>query len=210
MKAFLLALLLPFVICFFSAQTHSQQRAGGRPGLLDFYQLNLSWSPEFCYSKPENPECAGHRGFIVHGLWPQFRRGGWPEFCSGQPGLSNPSQMLDLMPDLHLIQHEWSAHGTCSGLNADEYFNLIRRTFTALKMPSQFVRPARQFSISPGDLKQAFEQVNPGLTDTDMAVTCRGAYLVAVEIFVTKDGRPTPCSGMRDCRAAMLRVPKVQ
>jgi ribonuclease T2 len=205
MKAFLI-LLIGLLIAM---QALGQQRSGGQPGVFDYYQLNLSWSPEFCYSKPDNPECSGHHGFIVHGLWPQFRSGGWPEFCGRQPGPSNPNQMLDIMPDPHLVQHEWSAHGTCSGLRADDYFSLIHRTFAALKIPQQFVRPTRQFSITPGTLKQAFAQANPGLNETDIAISCKGAYLVAVEICVTKDGKPTPCSGMRDCRAGILRVPKV-
>ena len=206
MKAFLIVLIGLVV----TMQALGQQRSGGQPGVFDYYQLNLSWSPEFCYSKPDNPECSGHHGFIVHGLWPQFRNGGWPEFCGRQPGPSNPSQMLNIMPDAHLVQHEWSAHGTCSGLKADDYFSLIQRTFARLKIPQQFIRPARQFSIAPGALKQAFAQVNPGLDETDIAITCKGPYLVAVEICVTKDGKPTPCSGMRDCRTGVLRVPKVE
>jgi ribonuclease T2 len=209
MKPYCLIFFIPLISLLFPMEARSQQHSGGQAGVFDYYQLNLSWSPEFCYSKPDNPECSGHHGFIVHGLWPQFRNGGWPEFCGRQPGPAKPNQMLDIMPDPHLVQHEWSAHGTCSGLNADDYFSLIRRTFTSLKIPQQFVRPARQFSVSPGSLKQAFVQANPGLNEADMAITCRGAYLVAVEICVTKEGKPTPCSGMRDCRAGMLRVPKV-
>jgi ribonuclease T2 len=204
------ASLIPLIGLLIATQSLGQQRSGGQPGVFDYYQLNLSWSPEFCYSKPDNPECSGHHGFIVHGLWPQFRSGGWPEFCGRQPGPGNPNQMLDIMPDPHLIQHEWSAHGTCSGLKADDYFNLIHRTFSALKIPQQFVRPARQFSITPSALKQAFAQANPGLNETDIAISCKGPYLVAVEICVTKDGKPTPCSGMRDCRTGMLRVPRVE
>jgi ribonuclease T2 len=169
----------------------------------------MSWSPEFCFSKPDNPECSGHYGFIVHGLWPQFRNGGWPESCGQQPGPSNPSKMLDIMPDPHLVQHEWTTHGTCSGLSADDYFSLIRRTFSSVTIPQQFVRPGRQFSISPGALKQTFAQANPSLSSEDIAISCKGAYLVAVEICVTKDGKPTPCTGIRECKAGTLRVPKV-
>ncbi len=99
MKAF----LIPLIGLLMAMQALGQQRSGGQPGVFDYYQLNLSWSPEFCYSKPDNPECSGHYGFIVHGLWPQFRNGGWPEFCGQQPGPSNPSQMLNIMPDLIVL-----------------------------------------------------------------------------------------------------------
>ncbi len=181
-------------------------------GAFDYYLLTLSWAPEFCYSKPNNPECSGHFGFIVHGLWPQYNRGGYPENCGQQPGPTNPSAMLDLMPDSHLIQHEWTTHGTCTGLAADNYFALIRRLRNSVKIPQAFVAPAQQFSMSPQELKQDFEQANPGLTDADMAVSCgSGPYLVAVEICFSKDGRLTQCGGdIRDCNRPQLRVPKVQ
>lgn len=181
-------------------------------GAFDYFLLNLSWAPEFCHSKPNNPECSGHFGFVVHGLWPQNSGGGYPENCGQQPGLSNPEKMLDLMPDLHLIQHEWTTHGTCTGLPADNYFALIGRIRNSVKIPQPFVAPARQFSVSTAELKQDFEQVNPGLTDAGMAVTCGGGgYFVAVEICFTKDGRLTQCGrGIRDCNRPEVRVPKVE
>jgi len=193
-----------------AATTASESPQG--TGAFDYYLLNLSWAPEFCHSKPDNPECSGHFGFIVHGLWPQYRNGGYPESCSQAPGLSNPSQMLDIMPDLHLIQHEWAVHGTCSSLAASDYFALIRKAFTSVKIPRDFVDAQRQFSISPADLKSEFEQANPGITNAGMAVTCGGgAYLVAVEICLTKDGKPTQCgAGIRDCNAPAIRVPRIQ
>ena len=100
----------------------SARRVSG--GAFDYYLLNLSWAPEFCFSKPDNPECSGHFGFIVHGLWPQYQSGGYPQNCGQQPGLANPAKMLDIMPDLHLINHEWMTHGTCTGLSAEQYFGL--------------------------------------------------------------------------------------
>jgi ribonuclease T2 len=179
---------------------------------FDYYLLTLSWAPEFCHGQPDNPECAGHFGFIVHGLWPQYSKGGYPENCGQQPGPSNPSNMLDIMPDLHLIQHEWTTHGTCTGLAANDYFALVRRVFKSVKIPQNFLAPAQQFSISPEELKQNFEQANPGIADSGIAVSCGGGqYLVTVEICYTKDGRPTQCGGdIRDCHKPAIRVPKIR
>jgi ribonuclease T2 len=224
MTKILLLTLLSAILCVSCAppQSSSSQTASVSPtavpqemqatGAFDYYLLTLSWAPEFCYSKPNNPECSGHFGFIVHGLWPQYNRGGYPENCGQQPGPTNPSAMLDLMPDSHLIQHEWTTHGTCTGLAADNYFALIRRLRNSVKIPQAFVAPAQQFSMSPQELKQDFEQANPGLTDADLAVSCgSGPYLVAVEICFSKDGRLTQCGGdIRDCNRPQLRVPKVQ
>jgi ribonuclease I len=66
--------------------------------------------------------------------------------------------------------------------------------------------------MTPGELKQQFEQVNPGITDAGMAISCgSGPYLVAVEICFTKDGRATQCGGdIRDCNKPAIRIPRVQ
>lgn len=185
---------------------------GGTPGQFDFYLLTLSWSPEYCHSNPTDSECTGghHFGFIVHGLWPEFQNGGYPENCSNAPGLSNPSSFLDIMPDLTLIQHEWTTHGTCSGLSAQNYFNLIRQAFTSIQMPNQFKAPTTQQTLTPMQIKAAFEQANPKLQDADLMVICTGAYLKAVEICVTKGLGPVACPAARSCTARTIRVPPVQ
>lgn len=179
---------------------------------FDYYVLSLSWSPEFCHSNPANAECSGgnHFGFIVHGLWPEFQNGGGPEFCSNVPGLTDPAKMLDIMPDLHLIAHEWQAHGTCSGLAANEYFSLIRKAFSSLRIPRQFVNLTAQFSISPLDIKRSFEESNPSLTDASVAIGCKANYLSTMNICLSKDLHPIACTALRDCRARTIRVAPVR
>lgn len=181
-------------------------------GTFDYYLLSLSWSPEFCHSNPMKPECGGghHFGFVVHGLWPQFQNGGGPEYCSHAPGLSNPSSMLDIMPDLQLVGHEWQAHGTCSGLSAKDYFNLIRKAFTSFRIPKQFASPGAQFAISPIDIKKAFEESNPGLNDATVSIGCRGGYLSAVSICLSKDLHSVACTAVQDCRTRAIRVAPVR
>jgi len=201
-------LTLIIVICassFSLARAH-RPRQSGQPGNFDFYLLTLSWSPEFCHSHSYSPECqSGHYGFIVHGLWPQFTEG-YPENCSGAPGPSNPSEMLDIMPDEKLIQHEWTTHGTCSGLTADEYFKLLRRAYASIKIPAQLAGPSEGFSITPKDLKEKFLEANPRLNRETIAVNCGNNYLTGVYICLTKDLQPTSCDTIRDCRANVIKV----
>ena len=183
-------------------------------GAFDYYVLTLSWAPEFCHSKPNSPECGRGFGFIVHGLWPQNAGGGYPENCAQQPGPSNPQAMLDLMPDLHLIQHEWLTHGTCTGLAADDYFALIRRIRTSVNIPRDLAAPASQVTMSSADLKQDFEQANPGLNDSEITLSCGGgSYLVAAEVCFTKEGKPMQCGNdvrSHDCNRPAIRIPAVQ
>ena len=162
------ACYIALLILSFSAKMFAQQI--GTPGAFDHYLLTLSWSPEYCYSNPMSAQCAGHHfGFVVHGLWPEFQNGGYPEHCSNAPGPSNPSSYLDIMPDPELIQHEWSMHGTCSGLNADSYFSALRRAFTSINIPRQFSMPTKQQKVSAMQIKEAFEQANPALKDAGIA-----------------------------------------
>lgn len=174
--------------------------------------LTLSWSPEYCYSSSSSAECTGghHFGFIVHGLWPQFQNGSFPENCSNAPGLSNPASMLDIMPDPGLIQHEWTTHGTCSGLSAQAYFSLIRRAFTSIKIPSDFTDPTHQQTLSPAQIKADFERANTKLQDADLMITCSRNYLKAVEMCLTKSLSPMACPTPRECTTRMLRVAPVR
>jgi len=192
-----------------SKRHRSQQATQGQPGVFDYYLLTLSWSPEFCHSHADKPECqSGHHGFVVHGLWPQYVDG-HPERCSNAPGLSNPSEMMDIMSDAGLVAHEWTMHGTCSGLNAEDYFKLLRRAFTSIKLPERFAAPHDNFSITPEDVKSEFVRANPAFSAQDMTVSCGNNYLTAVSLCISKELKPVACQNLRDCRANVIRVPRV-
>jgi ribonuclease T2 len=207
------ALLFPLLLAAalgFSKHRSSREANQGTPGVFDYYLLALSWSPEFCYSHPDKPECqSGHHGFVVHGLWPQYLDG-YPEHCSNAPGLSNPSEMADIFPDPGLVDHEWTTHGTCSGLNAENYFQLLRHAFMSIKIPERFIALRENFSIPPQEVKQEFVRANPEFSADEMTVSCGNNYLTAVSFCMTKDLKPTACQALRDCRANVIRVPRMR
>jgi len=209
----LVLLLLLIVAAAGHSKHHGSKRAGqGTPGVFDYYLLTLSWSPEFCHSAAhaEKPECqSGHYGFVVHGLWPQYVEG-YPENCSNAPGLSNPAEMADIMPDAGLVAHEWTTHGTCSGLDAEAYFKLLRQAFASMKVPGRFAAPRGSFSIPPQDVKNEFIRDNPNFRAEDMTVSCGNNYLTAVSFCMAKDLKPTACQSVRDCRANVVRVTPVR
>jgi ribonuclease T2 len=178
---------------------------------FDYYLLALSWSPEYCHSHSSNAQCAAdkHFGFVVHGLWPEYKSGSGPQHCGNQPGLTDPGRMLDIMPDLGLIQHEWTTHGTCSGLAAEGYFSLVRKAFNSIKQPPQLAAARSQQTLPPRQIKQDFEKVNPGLDDSAIMINCASNYLQAVEICLTKNLQPMTCPAPHDCRASTVRVPPV-
>ena len=206
---FFAGVLLVLVAAAFSQRHRSRRASSGEPGVFDYYLLTLSWSPEFCNSHADKPECrSGHHGFVVHGLWPQYVDG-YPENCSNAPGLANPSEMTDIMPDAGLVAHEWSTHGTCSGLDAESYFQLLRRAFRSIKVPEKFAAARENFSIAPDEVKREFVQANPNFSAEDMTVSCGNNYLTAASLCMTKDLKPTACQNLRDCRANAIRVPRI-
>jgi ribonuclease T2 len=114
------------------------------------------------------------------------------------------------MPDAGLVAHEWSTHGTCSGLDAESYFKLLRQAFTSVKIPARFAAPRENFSVAPQEVKSEFVKANPNFSDDDMTVSCGNNYLTAVSLCMTKDLKPTACQNLRDCRANVIRVPPVR
>lgn len=212
--AIVAALLLPFVV-----PAAEPRRPAGEAGKFDYYMLALSWSPAYCAGRPDNardPQCAPGRrfSFVLHGLWPQYARpvrgAGWPQFCSDLPGLNDPRQMLDIMPSPSLVRHEWEKHGTCSGLDAQGYFNLARRAFQSVKVPARFAAPAEYVTVSPAEVQRAFIDANSGLGASSVVVTCSSNYLSEVRVCMDRNLKPVPCVGQRECRVSSVRMPPVR
>ncbi|WP_428686797.1 ribonuclease T2 family protein [Roseibium sp.] len=187
-----------------------------KAGDFDFYVLALSWSPTYCKQggKNANPHQCDVRKpfrFVVHGLWPQYERG-FPESCPGQPTRIDrriAREMEDIMPSHNLVFHEWRKHGTCSGLDPEDYFDLTRRAFEKITIPGAFARLDKRGKASPATVEKAFHLANPGLDDDEMAVTCDRGELEEVRICLTRDleFRSCPAVDRAGCRSSSLSVP---
>ncbi|HVM95985.1 MAG TPA: ribonuclease T2 [Candidatus Acidoferrales bacterium] len=168
------------------------------PGSFDYYVLSLSWSPEHCAEPAggsDKTQCKSSRkfAFVLHGLWPQFDSG-FPQSCSNV-ALSDKTRdaMLDIMPSPKLIEHEWSKHGTCSGLAPDAYFANARAAFTSVKIPTSYRDPTTAFQTNVGKVEQDFAGANPDLDSSKIAVLCRGKFLQEVRVCLDKDLHPRSC-----------------
>jgi ribonuclease T2 len=184
--------------------------AGGTPGVFDFYVLSLSWSPTYCATdrNPNPAECATPRGFIVHGLWPQYERG-YPADCPSNMPRSVRQATLDglagIMPGAGLVNHEWQKHGVCSGLSQANYFATLSRAFGAVTLP----RGLAGRTLAPRDIEQAFIAANPRMSRAGIAVTCRRGLLQEVRICLTKalTFRRCPEVDRRGCGVPEITVP---
>lgn len=196
-----------------------RDRKIGEPGQFDYYLMTLSWSPAYCAGRtsgPNDPQCGTGRSFafVLHGLWPQYLKthegSYWPQFCSTERGLPDARTMLDIMPSTSLIKHEWSRHGTCSGMDAKAYFDTARKAFGSIRIPARFQSPRDYITISPQDVKKEFLQANRGLTPNMIAVACSSNYLSEVRVCLDRNLKPIPCVGQRECRATTVRMPPVR
>jgi ribonuclease T2 len=201
-----------------SARTRNHP-AAGVPGDFAYYVLSLSWSPAFCLASPGSAECSGARryGFIVHGLWPQYEMG-WPEFCDARRSVTDEvaQGISDLMPARGLVDHEWSAHGSCSGLEPAEFFGEVRRAYAALKIPEELSSPSQAMEEPPSAIGGAFRRANPRLPAQSIIVTCGGQggpRLREIRLCLDRNLAPRACSAdaMRGaCRASRVIIPPIR
>lgn len=188
------------------------------PGAFAYYVLSLSWSPTYCESrdgKNDSAQCGGRPyAFVVHGLWPQ-NENGWPESCQNPAPYVPESvvrSMLDVMPSRKLVIHEWRKHGTCSGLDATAYFNLVRKARAAVIIPTAFQHLDDYKMVSPQEVESAFRQANPGLSSDMIAVDCDSRRLREVRVCLDKSLGFTSCAAVdrRSCRTPRIVMPPVR
>ena len=208
-KVALFVLICAFVAsATYARSRRRQQGPSGQPGVFDYYVFSLSWSPEHCAERADySAQCSGNRpyGFVAHGLWPQYERG-YPHDCDGPELRAGeiPKDLLEIVPSVPLIEHEWPKHGTCSGLSKQQYFQKIEQAWALIKIPADYKSPIKTVEVAPGDVKRKFAQNNPGFGDSSLAVVCSGGrYLAEVRACLTKDLKPRPCgTDVHDtCRA---------
>jgi ribonuclease T2 len=174
-------------------------QATAAPGAFDYYVLALSWSPEHCASAAgagDKSQCGRVRqGFMVHGLWPQYRAGGWPERCGpvGSVPRAVIERNLDVIPAENPIRHQWARHGTCSGLTVAAYLDLMRAARDAVKLPLGYRAPNAAIQTDAAALRAAFAAANPGFMPEAFVAQCRGRHLAEVRICLDRTLAPVQC-----------------
>lgn len=219
-----LALALALVAGAAQAQDYGGFRGrggGGEPGAFDFYVLSLSWSPSYCDGegtrRDADGQCAPGRklGFVVHGLWPQYTRG-FPSKCGAFPRALTRDAMAaagEIMPSAGLARHEWSTHGTCSGLDPTAYFKAVKDARQAVTIPDAYTKPASDLSTSPIEIARAFVEANKGLRTDMMTVTCKRGQLEEVRICFSKDLNgfsSCPQVARQGCRGGEIAIEAVR
>jgi ribonuclease T2 len=172
------------------------ERRGGTPGVFDFYVLALSWSPGFCELSGgrDQQQCSADgsvgRGFVVHGLWPQFTRG-YPTQCAGGrfPSRANIASAVPPFPTEGLARSEWRKHGSCSGLDPAAYFAAAATAFGQITIPDPFKAATAPQDLAPIAIERQFVASNRGLRAEMMSVQCDRGLLKELRICFSRDLR---------------------
>ena len=205
-------------LCAIGAQARGR---ADTPGQFDYYAVALSWSPSYCATTRDNSEqCAtgaGH-GFVLHGLWPQYERG-YPESCSTEQLSPQVRQKYaPLFPSAKLVGHEWSKHGSCSGLDPANYFELSARLKNQVVIPAAYRRPTSPVRTTYTDFVTAFKSANPKTQQFSILPFCSagGRYLREVRVCYDKTGASRSCSegeiksSYRSCRQETFVLDRVR
>lgn len=188
---------------------HGHHHGGGEDSTeaddsFDFYVYSMSYQPEFCRENDErfvgchDPEEAWKGQLTIHGLWPNRNSGTWPSTCSDEK--FDISILQDLSDDLSLNwpnvksspdspghesfwSHEWSKHGTCSGLSQWDYF---RTALDLLPPTPDVVKESYGAAVRREDLER--EYLGGGMS----VFACKHGYLSEVRLCYEKmvDGAP--------------------
>lgn len=183
--------------------------ATDRAGQFDYYVLALSWSPSFCALEGEakdSEQCrkgAGH-GWVLHGLWPQYETGGWPEYCNTterDPSRAQTASLADIMGTSGAAWYQWKKHGRCSGLTAGTYLGALRLAYRSVIKPEVFQQLDRDVKLPAKVIEEAFLKANPALSPDMVTVTCKARRVHEVRVCLTKRLDPRPCGAdmRRDC-----------
>jgi ribonuclease T2 len=127
---------------------------------FDYYVFAYTWTPQFCYGHTTTyPGCTAPKNFwgeyfTIHGLWPQNFDGTYPAECTTEPlDTKVPTEigwdtMTTYWPNVQSAEtdpnydsfwsHEWTKHGTCSGLSQTLYFNSTINLAMAFGTPSEY------------------------------------------------------------------------
>ena len=201
-KSYPLTAFMLLMVGFLTCASASRPAQADQAGKFDYYILTLSWSPTYCADQAKRNrdqlQCFSERsyGFVIHGLWPQYETG-YPDRCPTRfrdPSDKLVTQMLNFSPSEGLIHHEWDKHGTCSGLNALDYFRLAVKSFKKLNRPKRFKELDRPLLMTASQIEQSFYEANPALPQNSLFVTCARQKLREVRICLDKAGEPRRCS----------------
>ena len=147
----------------------------------EHYILAISWEPAFCEGASGKPECRSQRAgradatrLSLHGIWPDDdycgvsdglvkadKSGRWSDLPAVPLSASTRADLDAAMPGTQsgLERHEWLKHGTCSGVEADTYFQRATQFLDTINTSAvgQLLASRIGKSVDNDELRRAFD-----------------------------------------------------
>ncbi|CAM9389524.1 unnamed protein product [Ectocarpus fasciculatus] len=197
----------------------------------DMYVFAYTFQPQFCYGETSYPGCSSpqefwYTHFTVHGLWPQFKDGGYEHDCTSEAFDEEVTDaigwgtMTTYWPDVKYAEddpeytefwdHEWTKHGTCSGLSQFDYFNSTIAMIQSFGTPSIY-SDAVGSTIDAGDLRDAFGGAAYASLQCDSGKYVNGVYTCwdmdsVTHLPTTQIECPSDVQDEDTCTASTLEV----
>lgn len=167
------------------------------------YTLALSWSPDFCRGREARPamkrQCSGDYGrfgFVVHGLWPEGRGGGWPQWCNTarRPAPAEIRPHMCMSPSAHLLAKQWAKHGSCMVRRPATYFKVTRILWNSFDMPNMD-KLSRDDTLNAGAVRAAFIRSNPFWKADQIGIKLdRGGWFEEIRLCYGRNFMPSRCN----------------
>lgn len=167
--------------------------------------LVLTWAPSLCKVESAAPGCRSGRvdkhgeSFLLHGLWPQPRD---RRYC-GVPARERDRRPVELPRDLQdqlsalmsdstsMTEHEWYAHGSCSGVTPTEYFSVVTRlTGQAIEVLDPVFDRAAGGGLASRSVRAAFENRFGTDAGARVSLSCREASGVGRIVYEVRLSLP--------------------
>ena len=193
-------LLLVLLASAWKLNEATKELASRNDNDFEIYILAQFWPAELCETEASTQDCKSpnsywNNHFTIHGLWPNNQDGSYPKNCPkvafNQSVIDDSigfDTMLTYWPNLSddssepeseytsFWEHEWSKHGTCSGLSQEAWMSgaiQIAKGFTP-----RFVGKNVGKTVSKTDFVDAFGTYSKGM----VIPLCKGGdYLEGIE-----------------------------
>ena len=199
--------LLPVVLVALASPFVAQ--ASRASSDFDFFMFTTTWPGTFCDHEfgRHCKHVVGLRNLTIHGLWPNYDSGKYPQFCDKRK--FDPDKVADLQdrlnaewPDLlskgGLWSHEFEKHGTCSASvlpTEHDYFGAALSLNKRLDLTSALFRagiqPSSTQSYPTKDIVKAVKSVIGD--DVDPELNCADGNLQEIRVCFTKTFQARNC-----------------
>lgn len=170
---------------------------------FDFYAFSQGWPGTACtYHRCQATQVdKAEKGFLIHGLWPDYNNGSYPQFCGeGLPFSADAlkpilGELYSLWPSLYsdynsFWGHEWEKHGRCT----EPYFKSqlsFFQTVVQLRGKIDLLGALAKKGIIPSpDRKYAVKDIIDAFSlefGVAPVITCEGSDLGEVWFGMDKD-----------------------